>query len=123
VGGREVALRDTVTASSEKHDFASADFYPRPPARALAGHWRATTLLPRQPDCGPHHYFDLTLHDEEQRELLSWTFRARGGCCRYYTVESGELCSTCVLKPSAERDAELLRAMRRQLSRTTDDAA
>lgn len=60
-------------------------------------------------------YIDLTLHDGDQRELLSWTFRARGGCCRFYTVGRGELCSTCVLKPAAERDAELLDAMRRHM--------
>lgn len=69
------------------------------------------------------HYFDLALHDNAQRELLTWTFRARGGCCRFYTIEGGKLCSTCVLKNAAERDNELLDAMRRQLSRTTDDAA
>lgn len=58
------------------------------------------------------HYFDLTLRDGEERDLISWAFRARGGCCRYYTVEGGELCDTCVLKKPEERDAELLETMR-----------
>jgi len=58
------------------------------------------------------HYFDLTIADDRQHEI-SHTFRARGGCCRYYTVEGGELCSTCVLKPPKERDQELRAAMRR----------
>lgn len=62
------------------------------------------------------HYFDLTLRDEEKRELVSWTFRARGGCCRYYTVEGGELCETCVLKAPADRDAELLEMMRQHFT-------
>ncbi|WP_442580069.1 (2Fe-2S)-binding protein [Mesorhizobium sp. ASY16-5R] len=69
------------------------------------------------------HYFDLTLRDEGQRELLSWTFRARGGCCRFYTVEGGKLCSTCVLKNAAERDNELLDAMRRRFGSPIDSAA
>lgn len=62
------------------------------------------------------HYFDLTLRDEEERELASWTFRARGGCCRYYRVEGGELCETCVLKKPEKRDAELLELMRQRFA-------
>lgn len=43
------------------------------------------------------------------------TFRARGGCCRYYTVApNGEKCSTCVLRPAAERDQLLMAYMARQ---------
>jgi hypothetical protein len=60
------------------------------------------------------HYFDLTVRDGENRSF-SHTFRARGGCCRFYRVDSGTLCPTCVLKPAERRDAELRLAMRRHL--------
>lgn len=37
------------------------------------------------------------------------TFRARGSCCLYYRAEEGgEKCSTCVLRPEAERNQRLL---------------
>ncbi|PZU21146.1 MAG: siderophore biosynthesis protein [Shinella sp.] len=63
------------------------------------------------------HFFDLTLHDDHRKPLGSWTFRARGGCCRYYTVVEGALCSTCVLKKPETRDAELLETMREHVAR------
>ena len=59
------------------------------------------------------HFFDLTLHDDQNKALGSWTFRARGGCCRFYTVVEGALCSTCVLKEPGVRNAELLDKMRK----------
>jgi ferric iron reductase protein FhuF len=64
------------------------------------------------------HYFDVAVRDDErpERALASRTFRARGGCCRYYTAEGGKLCSTCVLKDPVERDQELMNAMRSGLS-------
>lgn len=58
------------------------------------------------------HFFDLTLRDADERELISWDFRARGGCCRYYTVKPDDLCDTCVLKKPEQRDADLLEMMR-----------
>ncbi len=60
------------------------------------------------------HYFDLTVLDK-QDEAFSYTFRQRGGCCRYYLVKDGELCPTCVLKAPIARDEELRLAMRRHL--------
>ncbi len=60
------------------------------------------------------HYFDLTVRDGTDR-AHTHTFRARGGCCRFYMVESGTLCPTCVLNPADRRDAELRLAMRRHL--------
>jgi hypothetical protein len=35
------------------------------------------------------------------------TFRTRGGCCLYYRLKPGENCSTCVLRPAAERIEKL----------------
>lgn len=76
---------------------------------------------PGSPLCNRQlHFFELTLRDDEQRKLLSWTFRARGGCCRYYTVEEGKLCHTCVLKKREDRNAGLLRTMRRMYRATAD---
>lgn len=59
-------------------------------------------------------FFDLTVLDGHQREF-SYTFRQRGGCCRFYHVDGGEYCPTCALKDSAERDEELRLAMRQHL--------
>jgi FhuF 2Fe-2S C-terminal domain len=63
------------------------------------------------------HYFDVTLRDDAcpDRVLASYTFRARGGCCRFYRAEGGHLCSTCVLQTPAERERILKAGMRRKL--------
>lgn len=65
------------------------------------------------------HYFDVALRDEAcpDRVLASYTFRARGGCCRYYLIEGRPLCSTCVLQDPVTRDRRLQDAMRRRLGR------
>jgi hypothetical protein len=68
------------------------------------------------------HYFELGVLDRDGRPF-SYDFRGRGGCCRYYTVDGGELCSTCVLKKPRERDAELRQAMRRHLGLLIEDAS
>lgn len=60
------------------------------------------------------NYFDLSVFDRNSHEV-SYSFRARGGCCRYYSVKGGKYCTTCVLNDPAERDAKLQAAMRRHL--------
>lgn len=60
------------------------------------------------------HYFDIEVRDQEDRLQGCVTFRARGGCCRYYTVEGGHLCATCVLQDPVLRDAKLEWDLRRR---------
>ncbi|MEX1213574.1 hypothetical protein [Saccharospirillum sp.] len=61
-------------------------------------------------------YFEVTVTDPEKPEtpVASQHFRARGGCCRYYTSKAATYCSTCVLLPKTERDARLQAYLQRQ---------
>lgn len=63
------------------------------------------------------HFFDIAVRDDRDpsREIMSMTFRARGGCCRYYTVEGGHLCTTCVLQDPATRDLKIETHLRQRL--------
>lgn len=68
------------------------------------------------------HYFDLSVRDPAGQPL-SYTFRGRGGCCRFYTVEGRKYCSTCVLKDPQQRDDDLRQAMHRHLGLAGDERA
>lgn len=71
------------------------------------------------------HFFDIEICSSEKpgRILASVAFRARGGCCRYYTVEGGHLCATCVLQNPAERDAKLRQYLRGRFGQAQTAAA
>lgn len=71
------------------------------------------------------HYFDVTVRDDAQpdRVLASYTFRARGGCCRYYRIEGRKLCSTCVLQSAATRERLLQNTLRRRLGLPVSETA
>lgn len=85
-----------------------------------AGKADALAILkqPGSPLANPQmHFFDIVVREDDppRRVLASRSFRARGGCCRYYTAPGGSLCSTCVLLDPVVRDSRLEARMRRQL--------
>lgn len=64
------------------------------------------------------HYVDITVPDEGDGLSGHEWFRARGGCCRYYTTEksAGEYCTTCVLRTPESRNALLQTYLRNKLT-------
>jgi hypothetical protein len=62
------------------------------------------------------HYVDIDVPDPRTpgRTLLTWSFRARGGCCRWYTAAPGKLCTSCVLRSDVDRRAALEDGLRRR---------
>jgi hypothetical protein len=55
-------------------------------------------------------YRDVSIQCSDGR-AVSQAFLRRGGCCRYYTADGAEYCTTCVLRPEAEQVARLEKYM------------
>jgi hypothetical protein len=70
------------------------------------------------------HYFEIALcaADDPDRIVMARSFRARGGCCRFYTAAGGPLCTTCVLRDPAERDRRIVDSMCRRLGQPVEGA-
>lgn len=51
-------------------------------------------------------------HPSKPGQPIRRTYRTRGGCCRYYTADSGHLCAACVLVKPDERDERLRNHLR-----------
>lgn len=79
------------------------------PAMALA---RAILADPRRPLRSRQTGF-VRIALPDRPEIAEW-FRARGGCCRYYTLPGAEYCTTCVLRDLASRDDRLAAHLRRK---------
>lgn len=63
------------------------------------------------------HFFEIAFPDPKQPEktLFTRAYRARGGCCRWYTAAPGNFCTTCVLRSDAGRRAAIEDGLRRKL--------
>lgn len=61
-------------------------------------------------------FVEVTVRDDACPDrVLTDTFRARGGCCRFYLIEGNPLCVTCVLQDEAAIERSLHDVMRRRL--------
>jgi hypothetical protein len=55
-------------------------------------------------------YREVAIQCADGRDVTQ-AFLKRGGCCRYYTAEGAEYCTTCVLRPENEQIARLEKYM------------
>lgn len=69
------------------------------------------------------HFFEIVIRDEAgpRRIIARRSFRARGGCCRFYTAPGGSYCSTCVLVTPHERRRRIEAQMRHRLGLPAPD--
>lgn len=58
------------------------------------------------------HFLDVSSETPDGRRMTR-TFCARGGCCRYYRVDGGEMCANCVLEQPDRREERLREFMLR----------
>lgn len=63
------------------------------------------------------HFFEIDFPDPKRpgKTLFTRAYRARGGCCRWYTASPENLCSTCVLRSDADKRAVIEDGLRRKL--------